>query len=755
MPDPSSSLAAGVGAAASPTTPSLPRPQSTVQKRNWFATVSNQLLIMLKRNAILQIRYTRATVSQCILAPLVFMFLLWILQQADHSNQRKSVLSPAEAPLQGLYNCQGLTSSRPCINVMYTPQTVSINSIMTSFATANAARTGEPAWAMETAITDASFVPTSVMGIAPVPDATFIYDYSLYSPNVTKWGIVFTDTVGPPRNVAYQVWFNSTNVSNGTDLYGREVVSMMRGLDEAIISVLNSQPATLAITLKDWPVIPPSRLSDTIIQTLGPVFFFCSEMVIFINVLNLIVTEKELKLRHGMEMMGLRSSVYWASHLLSNSLLVLVGAFVTAIFGLAFDFFAFRNCNFGVIVITFFLFGEGMLMLAFFITTLVRKARVAILIGIFVFIVGLLFESFVFSSSYVGYIWWDSGTSPIAWKVLIFFPFFNFGKMFLDITTYTTGRLDSLTNTFIPGPGFSWSTLHSTLPAELLPTYGSGTTPAVPVPVDSWKYLLMNMLFYGVLTWYLDCVIPDEFGWSLKPWFFVTPEYWGLGRSGNQKPVEWLRREKAKGPRGDPEGEDPDVRLERLRALDEDFSPAVRIVNLRKSYGGSSFLPFSSASSTAKTAVKDLCLSFEEGKLLALLGQNGAGKSTSINILSGLTPATSGDALVYNLSVRSQMPEIRNIMGVCPQHDILFDDLTAEEHVKLYAGLKGVARSGWDKLVEERLTAVRLWKVRGQRAGTYSGGMKRRLSLVISTIGDPLLWVLDEPTTGEADGVHL
>ncbi|KAI8921283.1 hypothetical protein DFJ77DRAFT_449232 [Powellomyces hirtus] len=719
-------------------------PSSTIEKRNWFSTFGNQLFIMLKRNTILQIRYTKSTLSQTVFAPFIFMLLLFILQKADHANQKKSVYNPAEAPLQGVYGCQGAEEGDPCINIMYTPASPEINNIMTTFATKNAERTEQPAFATEAALSDVSFLPRTAMGMVPVANSQFIYDYALYNPNTTAWGITFTDIAGPPRNVAYQVWYNSTNAANGTDIYGQQLVAIMRGLDEAIISVLNNQPTTLAVTLKDWPLIPPKTLSDTIIQNLGPVFFFCSEMVIFINVLNLIVTEKELKLRHGMEMMGLKSSVYWVSHFLSNSLLVLVGAFVTAIFGLIFGFFAFKETNFGVIIFTFFLFGEGMLMLAFFITTLVRKARVAILIGIFVFIIGLLFESFVFSSSFVGYIWWDEGTSPTAWKILIFFPFFNFGKMFLDITTYTTGRLDTLTNTFIPGPGFAWSTLFQSLPNDLRPTYGSGSTPDVPPPIDSWRFLLMNMLFYGVLTWYFDCVIPDEFGWSLKPWFFLTPEYWGLGRRGkSQGALDWLRREKKNSNTEIATDEDKDVRDERLRALDEAYNPAVRIVNLRKVYSNGIV-----RKKHDKVAVKDLCISFEEGKLLALLGQNGAGKSTSMNILSGLTPATSGDALMYNYSVRSQMPEIRNIMGVCPQHDILFDDLTAEEHVRLYAGLKGVRKDTWDTLVEDRLTAVRLWKVRKQRAGTYSGGMKRRLSLVISTIGDPKIIFMDEPTTG-------
>jgi ABC-type multidrug transport system ATPase subunit len=104
--------------------------------------------------------------------------------------------------------------------------------------------------------------------------------------------------------------------------------------------------------------------------------------------------------------------------------------------------------------------------------------------------------------------------------------------------------------------------------------------------------------------------------------------------------------------------------------------------------------------------------------------------------------------MIYGLSVRTQMLQIRSMLGVCPQHDILFNDLTAKEHIELYAGLKGVPKHEWKDLLEVRLKAVKLWTVQNVRAGTYSGGMKRRLSLVISTIGDPKVVFMDEPTTG-------
>ncbi|KAJ3192478.1 ATP-binding cassette sub- A member 1 [Irineochytrium annulatum] len=695
------------------------------------------------------------------------MLLLFVLQQADYAKQREQNLDPPSAVLQGVAGCQGRNPGDPCITIMYAvPEDVPngqytkelYDGFMSTFAELNAARMGLPVLNIESGIVDLNFKPTTQMGIVPVPNADFIYAYVLQNPNTTAWGVVFSDTDTQILNIQYQIWFNSTSTANGTDIYGRNLVGFMRGLDEAITTV----QASLNVTIKDWPVIPAKVLSDTIVQQVGPVFFFCAVMVIFINVLNQVVTEKELKLRHAMEMMGLKPSVYWLSNLLSNSLLVFIASLLTTILGLIFGFSAFRNTNFAVLVLTFFLFAEAMVLFAFFITTLVRRARIGVLAGIFVFIIGLLFESFVFSGSYIGYIWWGSTTTPIAWRVLVLLPFFNFGKLFLDISTFTTGMLDGLTSTFVPGPGFPWSALYTPVPQNLQPVYGNGQYPNIPPPVDSMYYLLMNIVVYGALTWYLDNVIPNEYGYHMPPWFFATGAYWGFDRSADIETTEsdWLAKEVSKPAPDSQEPEDEDVHDERLRALDPDQRATVKIINLRKEYRGLL------KSKTDKVAVKSLCLNLTEGKLqvvllfafvmmrcnrsfsLALLGQNGAGKSTTMNILSGLTPSTGGDALMYGLSVRTQMQRIRKIMGVCPQHDILFDDLTAREHINLYAGLKGIPDAELPKLIEERLTAVRLMKVADQRAGTYSGGMKRRLSMVIATIGDPQIIFLDEPTTG-------
>ncbi|KAJ3345706.1 ATP-binding cassette sub- A member 1, partial [Kappamyces sp. JEL0680] len=386
---------------------------------------------------------------------------------------------------------------------------------------------------------DLAFSPRANLDMVPVPSDEFIYQYALRNSNVTAWGklvqltvaISFGETRDPSTgriNVQYQVWYNASNIASGIDVFGRQLQSLMRGLDEAIIGVLNDPTATVSanlnIKMKDWPTVPPASLSDSVVQQLGPVFFFCCVMVIFINALSQILTEKEHKLRHGME-----PSMYWISEFLSNTVLVTIGSTMTVCLGLAFGFGSFRNTDFLVLFLTFFLFGLSMVVFAFFLSTFFRKAQSGVFVGIFVFIIGLMFESFVFSSGYIGYIWYKPTTPSAASFILSLLPFFNFGRLFLDVQTLTTGQLDIITNTYIPGDGFPWRLMFMPIPATLLPTYSDSTQPVVPPPINSIYWFCADIAIYAVLTWYFDNVLPNEFGVRRPLHFFLTPSYWGYG----------------------------------------------------------------------------------------------------------------------------------------------------------------------------------------------------------------------------------
>ncbi len=118
-------------------------------------------------------------------------------------------------------------------------------------------------------------------------------------------------------------------------------------------------------------------------------------------------------------------------------------------------------------------------------------------------------------------------------------------------------------------------------------------------------------------------------------------------------------------------------------------------------------------------------------------------------MLTGIHSLSDGNAFIYGKSISSSngMKEIRKIVGFCPQHDILWPELTAREHLTLFAGFKNVPETLVAAEVAARLEDVQLTDWADAPSGSYSGGMKRRLSVAMALIGGPKVLFLDEPTT--------
>lgn len=117
-------------------------------------------------------------------------------------------------------------------------------------------------------------------------------------------------------------------------------------------------------------------------------------------------------------------------------------------------------------------------------------------------------------------------------------------------------------------------------------------------------------------------------------------------------------------------------------------------------------------------------------------------------MISGFFSPTSGTVLIDGFDIRTDIDTIHLMTGVCPQDSLIWDDLTAAEHLLFYGRLKNLSGKELDEEVTWRLQQVNLNKVRDKAAGKYSGGMKRRLCVAMSLIGSPKLVMLDEPTTG-------
>jgi ATP-binding cassette subfamily A (ABC1) protein 3 len=145
-------------------------------------------------------------------------------------------------------------------------------------------------------------------------------------------------------------------------------------------------------------------------------------------------------------------------------------------------------------------------------------------------------------------------------------------------------------------------------------------------------------------------------------------------------------------------------------------------------------------------AVDHLSMFMHERQVTALLGHNGAGKSTTVHMLTGMLAPTSGTALVGGFDLRTQLSDIRRLLGVCPQYNVLFDKLTVAEHLYFFCRLKGAV---FDKQeAADLLAAMDITSKKNAKAGTLSGGMKRKLSVGVALIGNSQLVVLDEPTSG-------
>ena len=147
-------------------------------------------------------------------------------------------------------------------------------------------------------------------------------------------------------------------------------------------------------------------------------------------------------------------------------------------------------------------------------------------------------------------------------------------------------------------------------------------------------------------------------------------------------------------------------------------------------------------------ALDSLTLDVAPGQVFGLLGPNGSGKTTSVNLLCGLLRPTGGTVLVEGIDVRDDVTAVRARLGVVPQETALYNDLSADENLSFHARLYGVARAQRRTRINEVLELVGLEGRRGDRVGTYSGGMQRRLALARALLAQPSVVVLDEPTLG-------
>jgi ABC-2 type transport system ATP-binding protein len=172
-----------------------------------------------------------------------------------------------------------------------------------------------------------------------------------------------------------------------------------------------------------------------------------------------------------------------------------------------------------------------------------------------------------------------------------------------------------------------------------------------------------------------------------------------------------------------------------LTVSEKSTTPAITASGIHKSYGD-------------KVVLDGVDLSVPEGTVFALLGPNGAGKTTMVQILSTLIPADGGEAFVGGHDVVRDPNGVRSVIGVTGQFSAVDNLLTGEENLTLVTKLRHLGRNQRERRVADLLERFELVDAAGKTPVTYSGGMRRRLDLAMTLVGEPRIIFLDEPTTG-------
>ncbi|KAM3246934.1 ABC transporter A family member 7 isoform X2 [Capsicum annuum] len=508
------------------------------------------------------------------------------------------------------------------------------------------------------------------------------------------------------------IWYNSTykNVIRNQPLALTRVPRSVNLASNAYIQFLLGPSARVLFEfVKEMPKPETKLLTLDFASLLGPLFFTWVVSQLFPVVLIALVYEKQQKLRIMMKMHGLGDVPYWmisyAYFLVVSSIYMLCFVIFGSLVGLKF----FLLNDYAIQFVFYFIYINLQESLAFLVAAFFSNVKIATVVGyVMVFANGLL-------SAFLFQFFLQDESFPRGWIIVMeLYPGFSLFRGFYEFAQY------AFKGNYLGTDGMRWKDLTGER---------NGMKEVLIIMLVQWFVLLS-------LAYYVDQITTS----AKDPLFFL----W----HSQKKPSPSFRKHsfRRQGSRVFVQTEQPDVAQERERVeqlLESSTSQAIICDNLKKVYPGRDGNP-------EKFAVRGLSLALPQGECFGMLGPNGAGKTSFINMMIGLIKPSSGTAYAQGMDIRTDMDMIYSNMGVCPQHDLLWEKLTGREHLLFYGRLKNLKGADLTQAVEESLKSVNLFHggVADKRAGKYSGGMKRRLSVAISLIGDPKVVYMDEPSTG-------
>jgi ABC-type multidrug transport system ATPase subunit len=479
-------------------------------------------------------------------------------------------------------------------------------------------------------------------------------------------------------------------------------------VDGLLKTVTTKDGASLTLEgIRNFPT-PEQEINFDLISLIGPLLYVYVFQLMFPVILGSMVYEKEHSLREVMKMMGLKQTIYWIVTYMFSFLLYMVATALLVLLASALGFRYFLVNELAVTYIFFFLWGNVLVAFSLMLSVFFTKTRSSTVVGyVYVFAVGIIAQNLV------GPYFNEPRTPASTLFVVQLVPQFVFYR---GLTILSNGV------TF-GGTGVTMAGVFS----------GENAMGEV------YLFMIAQWAVLMVLAVYLENIVPSPIGVKKSPLYPLHALMRLCKGKKDAKVVDKNGTDEAMAPKP-VEGEYPDVKAERERVYADTEAP-LRIYNLKKTYKGLN-------GGADVEAVKNLTIGVNEGQCFGFLGPNGAGKSTTMNMLCGYFGPTEGTAKVFGYDVRTDMSSIHMLLGVCPQENVLWEDLTGREHLNFYGRLKGMTGETLTKAVNYRLGQVDLLTAGDKASGAYSGGMKRRLCVAIALVGNPRVVILDEPSTG-------
>ncbi|XP_031329080.1 ATP-binding cassette sub-family A member 3-like isoform X1 [Photinus pyralis] len=476
-------------------------------------------------------------------------------------------------------------------------------------------------------------------------------------------------------------------------------MALKMALDTSFLEIASGEKAPVAITMQEFPYPPYKNdkgLSE-IFQSFLPAVTVFSFVFLCPSVLKRVIEEKSTGIKELMKMMGLKSWMLWLGWFLHAFFVSALSVFIITLLlkGSLWKVepAVLEYCSGSVFFCFLLLYTAAGITFLFAISTLCHKPTIGVVIGTAL------------------WIWTDSILRTFLGKTV---NMKWYKKMFVSLLPNTALYHGYITISLYESRevGVSWNNLFT-------PPTGGKEDVALG---DMFVMLIVGMIFYTLLTFYIDAVNPGPYGLA-KPFSFPITYIYDciFKRNKSSRVID----------SGDVEVFREYCKVETAPNL----KPGIQIKNLYKTFG-------------KQSVVNGLTLDIYEDQITALLGHNGAGKTTTMSIITGLIGATSGKVLISGKDIKYHMGEIRSSLGLCPQHNLHFSNLTVMQHLIFFGMLKGLSMENAAKEAQILLTRMGIAPKKDTLASSMSGGMKRKLSLAIALIGNSRVVILDEPTSG-------